>query len=122
MEQNQQNGQDIADSQAASAEARVRLMNELKSSIDAAEGWLQQGDESDGAGAASSTSDSAARQQFNATLQTARTDLQQLQQSLKARSRSVARSTDAYIHENPWKSVGIGAAVGLAVGLLITRK
>ncbi|MBV5324320.1 MAG: DUF883 family protein [Rhodospirillaceae bacterium] len=86
MEQNQQNGQDIADSQAASAEARVRLMNELKSSIDAAEGWLQQGDESDGAGAASSTSGSA------------------------------------YIHDNPWKSVGIGAAVGLAVGLLISRK
>lgn len=122
MEHTQQNGQDITDSQAASAEARVRLMNELKSAIDAAEGWLQQGDESHGEGAASSTSESAARQQFSATLETARTDLQQLQQSLKVRSRSVARSTDAYIHENPWKSVGIGAAVGLIVGLLISRK
>jgi len=122
MEQSPQNSQDIADSQAASAAARSRLMNELKSAIDAAEGWLQQGDASDGAGAASSTSESAARQQFNATLETARTDLQQLQQRLKVRSRSVAHNTDTYIHENPWKSVGIGAAVGLAVGLLISRK
>ncbi len=117
MDAPQQNGQDLADSQAASTEARARLMTELNSAIAAAEGWLEHSDGSDGA-----SSESTTRDQLNARLETARADLQQLQQSLKARSRSVARSTDAYIHENPWKAVGIGAAIGLAVGLLITRK
>lgn len=29
---------------------------------------------------------------------------------------------DRYVHENPWKSVGIGTAVGVIVGLLIGRR
>ncbi|ERL50574.1 DUF883 family protein [Halomonas huangheensis] len=29
---------------------------------------------------------------------------------------------DRYVHENPWKSVGIGAAVGVIVGLLIGKR
>lgn len=29
---------------------------------------------------------------------------------------------DRYVHDNPWKSVGIGTAVGVIVGLLIGRR
>ncbi len=29
---------------------------------------------------------------------------------------------DRYVHDNPWTSVGIGAAVGVVVGLLIGRR
>lgn len=38
---------------------------------------------------------------------------------------SVAHQVDAcdhYVHENPWKAVGVGAAVGVIVGLLIGRR
>ncbi|GGX82881.1 membrane protein [Litchfieldella qijiaojingensis] len=29
---------------------------------------------------------------------------------------------DKYVHENPWTSVGIGAAVGIVIGMLIGRR
>src|SRR5690554_2164443 len=29
---------------------------------------------------------------------------------------------DRYVHENPWTSIGIGAAVGVVVGMLIGRR
>jgi ElaB/YqjD/DUF883 family membrane-anchored ribosome-binding protein len=34
----------------------------------------------------------------------------------------VARATDDYVHEHPWKSIGVAAGVGLLVGLLIGRR
>lgn len=117
MEQTQQNGKDLSDSQTASAHARERLMSELKSAIDAAEGWLQQD-----VGEASDKIATAAQAQFQETLSTARKDLQQLQHSLQERGRSAAQSAGAYVQENPWKSVGLGAALGVIVGLLIARK
>ena len=33
-----------------------------------------------------------------------------------------ARATDTYVHDNPWKSVATGAAIGVIVGLLIARR
>jgi ElaB/YqjD/DUF883 family membrane-anchored ribosome-binding protein len=38
------------------------------------------------------------------------------------RTKQAARVTDEYVHENPWKAVGIAAGVGLIVGLLIGRR
>ena len=29
---------------------------------------------------------------------------------------------DRYVHENPWTSIGIGAAAGLVVGMLLGRR
>ena len=41
-------------------------------------------------------------------------------------TRQAAQATDRYVHENPWKSVGITASVsagiGLLAGLLIGRR
>lgn len=122
METTQQNGKDLADSKAASADARERLMSELKTAIDAAEGWLQQEDSEPGGKTGASATPTAAQTQFQDTLSTARKDLQQLQHSLQERGRSAAQSAGAYVQENPWKSVGLGAALGVIVGLLIARK
>ncbi|MCH4565165.1 DUF883 family protein [Halomonas sp. EGI 63088] len=33
-----------------------------------------------------------------------------------------ADAFDRYVHDNPWTSVGIGAAVGVVVGMLIGRR
>jgi len=30
--------------------------------------------------------------------------------------------TDEYVHEHPWRSVGVAAGVGLIIGLLIGRR
>jgi ElaB/YqjD/DUF883 family membrane-anchored ribosome-binding protein len=34
----------------------------------------------------------------------------------------VARATDDYGHEHPWKAVGAAAGMGLIVGLLLGRR
>lgn len=61
-----------------------------------------------------------ARMQENLT--TARHKLADAEAALKEKSREVARATDDYVHEHPWKSIGVAAGVGLLVGLLIGRR
>ncbi|MNC98513.1 hypothetical protein D3C83_164970 [compost metagenome] len=38
------------------------------------------------------------------------------------KTRQAARATDEYVHENPWRAVGMAAGIGLLVGLLIGRR
>jgi len=115
MDQIQQNGKGIADNQAAGTAARDKLMDELKHAIGEAEDWLK-----DSTRQAAPDTDTRAR--FNDTLRTAKTDLRKLEDSLIARSRNAAESANVYVRDNPWKSVGLGAAIGVVVGLLIARK
>ena len=44
------------------------------------------------------------------------------QAALLAKTREAAKATDAYVHENPWRAVGVAAGVGLVIGLLIGRR
>ncbi len=37
-------------------------------------------------------------------------------------SREMADRTDDYVRENPWTSVGIGAAIGVVLGIMITSR
>ncbi|EDR6112720.1 DUF883 domain-containing protein [Salmonella enterica subsp. enterica] len=39
-----------------------------------------------------------------------------------AKQTRVAARADDYVRENPWTGVGIGAAVGLVLGVLLTRR
>jgi ElaB/YqjD/DUF883 family membrane-anchored ribosome-binding protein len=34
----------------------------------------------------------------------------------------VAHETDRFVHDRPWQAIGIAAAVGLVIGVLIGRK
>ena len=43
----------------------------------------------------------------------------QIQESVTTKSKAAAEATDAYVHENPWKVVGMAAGLGLIVGLLL---
>ena len=38
------------------------------------------------------------------------------------KAREAARATDDFVHEEPWKAVGVAAALGLALGVLIGRR
>jgi ElaB/YqjD/DUF883 family membrane-anchored ribosome-binding protein len=117
MDQTQQNGKaDISGSQAASSAARDKLMDELKNAIGEAETWLKD------AASQESIVPNETRARFDDTLRTAKSDLRKLEDSLIARSRSAAESANVYVRDNPWKSVGLGAAIGVVVGLLIARK
>jgi ElaB/YqjD/DUF883 family membrane-anchored ribosome-binding protein len=38
------------------------------------------------------------------------------------RTRDAARATDDYVSENPWQAIGIAAAIGLLLGVIIGRR
>lgn len=62
------------------------------------------------------------RVRMQENLTSARHKLADAEAALKEKSREVARATDDYVHEHPWKSIGVAAGVGLLVGLLIGRR
>ena len=64
---------------------------------------------------------SAARERIQENLAVAKEHLAVAQQRVAEKTRQAARVTDEYVHENPWRAVGIGAGAGLIVGLLISR-
>ncbi|MGD0504414.1 MAG: hypothetical protein ABSD02_16875 [Steroidobacteraceae bacterium] len=41
---------------------------------------------------------------------------------VKGQARQVSRTTDTYVRDNPWQVVGIAAVVGIALGILMTRR
>ena len=43
----------------------------------------------------------------------------QIQDTVTTKSKAAAEATDAYVHENSWKVVGMAAGLGLIVGLLL---
>ncbi len=38
------------------------------------------------------------------------------------RAKKAVCCTDSYVRDNPWRGVGIGAAVGVVLGLLLARR
>ncbi len=52
----------------------------------------------------------------------AKDDLQHAQETAVIKAKEVAKATDTYVHENPWKAVGMAAGVGLVLGLLLGRR
>lgn len=64
---------------------------------------------------------SMARERIQESLAATKERLAAMQESVIAKTRQAAKATDEYVHENPWKAVGIAAGAGLIVGMLISR-
>ena len=43
----------------------------------------------------------------------------EIQEAVVYKTREAAETTDQYVHDNPWHVVGIAAALGLVMGLLM---
>jgi ElaB/YqjD/DUF883 family membrane-anchored ribosome-binding protein len=65
---------------------------------------------------------SAARERIQDSMHRAKVKLADAEVVMLDKTKEVARATDEYVHENPWKAVGIAAGVGFLVGLLISRR
>ena len=63
----------------------------------------------------------AARERIQKNLAAAKMRLASAQETVVARTRQAAKATDDYVHENPWKAVGIASGISLVVGMLLTR-
>ncbi|WP_028454452.1 DUF883 family protein [Chitinilyticum litopenaei] len=55
-------------------------------------------------------------------LRAAKGQLINAEQAVVQRAKCAAKATDTYVHEHPWQAVGIAAAVGVLIGMLIARK
>jgi ElaB/YqjD/DUF883 family membrane-anchored ribosome-binding protein len=62
------------------------------------------------------------RSKAEASLAAAKSKMADAQETIVEKSKIAAKATDEYVHENPWKSIGLSAAVGLVIGLLIGRR
>jgi len=63
-----------------------------------------------------------ARERIQASLATAKVKLTEAERALLEKTKQAARATDQYVHENPWRAVGIAAVAGLVLGVLISRR
>jgi ElaB/YqjD/DUF883 family membrane-anchored ribosome-binding protein len=65
---------------------------------------------------------SAARERIQASLSAAKLKLSDAERVMVDKTKVVAEATDQYVRENPWAAVGVAAAVGLVLGVLISRR
>jgi len=65
---------------------------------------------------------SAARERIQASLATAKVKLSDAERVLVDKTKETAKAADEYVRENPWQAVGIAAAAGLVLGVLISRR
>jgi ElaB/YqjD/DUF883 family membrane-anchored ribosome-binding protein len=62
------------------------------------------------------------RDRFEAQLRRMRTQLDELEGAAAQKARQAARATDEAVHTHPYVAIGIGAAAGLLIGLLLARR
>jgi len=63
-----------------------------------------------------------AREKLQHTLSAAKTALHDGTERVKTTARQAADRTDQYVHTNPWSAVGIAAAAGAAIAVLLSTR
>jgi len=93
-----------------------RLMRDLHSVVAEAEALLKATAGQIGEGS------TELRAKVQASLDRATRHLHDLQDAAVDKAKAAGRATDHYVHENPWQSIGVAAAVGVLLGMLIARR
>lgn len=62
------------------------------------------------------------RVKIESRLRDAKERLADAEAAIVDKTKAAARATDDFVHEQPWKAVGVAAALGLALGVLIGRR
>jgi ElaB/YqjD/DUF883 family membrane-anchored ribosome-binding protein len=96
--------------------SKEKLLSDVKVVLADAEDLLK--------AAAATTGEKAVelRERAAVALKRAKEKVQDVQDVVIEKSKVVARATDDYVHDHPWKAVGIAAGVGFLIGLLVNRK
>lgn len=95
---------------------KERLFSDMKIVLNDAEDLLK--------AAASSSGERAIelREKAMDSLRRAKDAVSDAQMAVVDKTKAAARATDDYVHDHPWKAVGIAAAVGFVLGLIINRR
>lgn len=62
------------------------------------------------------------RQKAQYTLSGSRAKLREAGRELVDNTKEIAGKADNYVRENPWTGIGIGAAVGVVLGVLLAKR
>lgn len=93
-----------------------KLMSDLRTVISDAEEVLHLTADEAGESAAN------LRARIQARMNQAKDELHHLQEAAVAKAKAAGHAADDFVHDNPWKSIGIAAGIGLVVGLLVSRR
>lgn len=62
------------------------------------------------------------RNKVSDSITTVKTKLGDAEEGFIARTKAGAKAGDNYVHDNPWRSIGFAASVGVVLGLLLGRR
>ncbi len=93
-----------------------KLMGDLGVVISDAEELLRMTANQAGEGAAD------LRDRVQTRMQQAKAEQANLQHAVVVKAQAAGHAADEFVHENPWKSIGVAAGIGLVAGLLIGRR
>lgn len=62
------------------------------------------------------------RGKFDEKFTNARAKLADTSRAAIEKTRETAAATDAYVHHSPWQAIGIAAAAGMLIGVLVARR
>ncbi|HWN96045.1 MAG TPA: DUF883 domain-containing protein [Methylomirabilota bacterium] len=92
--------------------AKDRLTHDLKNVVHDTELLLRE------VGGELSEKGKLARARLNATLESAKETCHELGEKTAA----AAKAADEYVHQNPYRSIGVAFGVGLLIGVLVARR
>ena len=62
------------------------------------------------------------REQIRSSLGRARGTLHSAEDAIQARGKAALEATEGYVQTHPWQTIGVAAAIGLLLGMLISRR
>lgn len=63
-----------------------------------------------------------AKEKLKTRVEDAKVSVEKLGGDIADQARKGASTTNEYVHNQPWKAIGAGAAIGLLVGILLARR
>ena len=64
----------------------------------------------------------ALRTKIEQNLKQAKEYLEDFEDSIIDKSKTAARATDEYVHENAWQTIGLAVAIGILIGYLLSDR
>ena len=62
------------------------------------------------------------RDRLEESVKVTRARVAEMEDAVITQTKAAAKAADVYVHENPWPSIGVAAAAGLVLGVLIGRR
>jgi ElaB/YqjD/DUF883 family membrane-anchored ribosome-binding protein len=108
--------EEIAMSDAALNQEKEQLLDDVRQVLSSTEDLLgAAGDEGGEKGR-------ELRKRLAENIRLAKSRLLEAEKVVVGKAKVAAKATDDYVHENPWKSIGIAAGVGFLLGMLVSRR